>query len=661
MKNLKLFKCFLVAGLLVAIVFLPASLEAAEEELLFTVLHTNDEHGAVIPHSPTVDFHPHRQNPSKGGYARLATAVEEIRQEKEKEGVPLLLLSAGDYIGGSVYNWLAPRGYTLEFELMHLIGYDAAAIGNHEFDYGPEVLADYLVRAGYPAAHEKTIVLCSNMEPPLDHLLATNDLVRPRQIFTLDNGLKVGVFALLGEEAVSYTTAKDPVEFSDQHQVATQMIKELKEEGAEVIVALTHSGVEEDLELAKKVPGIHLIVGAHCHTALHEPLLQSDTLIVQTGSALHYLGHLDLAFDREAGKLRLLNDEKDEPVLIPLDYRFALHEETNALIEEYTVLLNELIAEKTAGRFRDVLETVMFSSFEIPNHPPLKESPLGDFVTDAMRLVAEEKLGHKVDFAISANGTIRGTLTPGTMPHALGQVSVHDLADLVGLGMGTDGYPGYSMVAAYLTGEEVRRALEVAALLPEMMGDTFFLQFSGLRYSYNPQNAILFTVPVLKLPLPTTKAVLSAERYIKEGRQEGPDDHYVPIERGDETLYCLVTDAYILSFLPMVGDLLPSLEIVVKDSAGEPVEPQDFADLAIKVEGGELKVWAALLEYAASLPVGESGLPEADDYYSTTSGRINQKWSVPYLFWLLLALSLLVFLVAWIWRRKAKKKARARH
>jgi hypothetical protein len=319
--------------------------------------------------------------------------------------------------------------------------------------------------------------------------------------------------------------------------------------------------------------------------------------------------------------------------------------------------LNEIIIDKTAGRFEQVLDVVALSEYEIPNYPPLQESPFGNFVSDAMRLVTWEKTGHKADFAIQANGAIRGSITPGTMPHSLGQISVYDLAELVGLGVGPDGDAGYSVVAAYLTGEEVRRVLEVAALLSEMMGDTYFLQFSGLRYNYNPQNAILFTVPFLDLPIPTTRAVISAERYSGEGRQGDDEELYVPIERGDEELYCLITDTYIVSFLPMVGDLLPQLEIILKDQDGNPVSEDELDKLVVRIDGEDLKVWAAVLEYAASQPVGSTGLPEIETYYATTAGRINPVWTLPLITWpILILLALIAGIIFLVKRRRLRKK-----
>lgn len=637
---------------------LTAAVEATSgDELYLTILHTNDEHGAVIPHSPTVDFHPQRENPTVGGYARLATAVKEIRQQKAVDGEPVLLLSAGDYIGGSPYSWLILEGYALELELKQIIGYDAVTIGNHEYDYGPDILAGYYLKAGYPAAHEQTMILASNTLAPPDHPLASRDLYRESRLMTLENGLRVGLFALIGEQAISYTTANDPVQFTNQHETAARLVEELRAAGAQLIIAITHSREEEDVELARAVPGIDVIVGGHSHTALFEPIIEGKTVILQAGSLLQNLGRLELAFNPSSGEVRILNDENSNPYLIPLDYNFKLDPEIDALIEGHTALLNEIIIDKTGGRFEQVLDVVALSEYEIPNYPPLQESPFGNFVSDAMRLVTWEKTGHKADFAIQANGAIRGSITPGTMPHSLGQISVYDLAELVGLGIGPDGDAGYSLVAAYLTGEEVRRVLEVAALLSEMMGDTYFLQFSGLRYSYNPQNAILFTVPFLDLPIPTTRAVISAERYSGEGRQGDNEELYVPIERGDEELYCLITDTYIVSFLPMIGDLLPQLEIILKDRDGNPVSEDELDKLVVMVDGDELKVWAAVLEYAASQPVGSSGLPEIESYYATTAGRINPAWTVPLITWpILILLALIAGIIFLVKRRRLRKK-----
>ncbi|MDW7740211.1 MAG: bifunctional metallophosphatase/5'-nucleotidase [Bacillota bacterium] len=646
-------------ALIIFFLFFLATGASAEDEIYFTILHTNDEHSALIPHSPAIDYHPERDNPTVGGFARLASAVNQIREDREAVGQPVLLFSAGDYMGESPFSWLIPLGLAPELNLMQLIGYDAAVIGNHEYDYGPDILAKYLLEAGYPAAHDKTVIIASNTVAPSDHPLARDGLYRSNHLITLDNGLVIGIFGLIGEQAISYTTANEPVEFADQHETARQMIEELQQQGADVIIAITHSRVEEDQELAREVPGIHLIIGGHSHTVLEEPVIENGVIIVQAGSQLQYLGQLELAFNTGSGELRLRNAEVNDPYLIPLDHNIPINPEINELIEQYTAELNYIIAARTDGKFQHILDTVMLSNFELSNKPPLKESSFGNFVSDAMRLITEEKIGRKVDFAIQANGAIRGSVNPGTMPHSMGKVSVYDLVQQVGLGIGPDGEAGYSLVAAYLTGEEIRRALEVAVLLSDMMGDTFFLQFSGLRYDYNPQNAILFTVPIMDLPIPTTRAVISAERYTGDGRQGNDDSQYQPIERGDEQLYCLVTDSYIVSFLPMVGELLPQLELVLKDSEGNPVPEDEFDRLVVRVDGKEIKVWEAVLEYAAAQTVGNSGLPEIDSYYSSTGGRINPSRSFPLVILPILLLLLIIFGIYMLIRKiRSRRKTR---
>ena len=636
---------------------------AAGDQLYLTILHTNDEHGAFIPHSPTVDYHPERENPTVGGYARLASAVKQIRQKKEAVGEPVLLFSAGDYLGESPYSWLIPMGYAAEMEFKHIIGYDAVIIGNHEYDYGSDILASYYLKAGYPDAHDQTVILASNTVAPPDHVLSREGLYRESHIKVLENGLKVGLFGLIGKRAVSATTNNEPVGFTDQHETARLMVEELKQQGAQMIIAITHASEYEDQDLARAVPGIHVIIGGHSHAALYEPIVEGDTVIVQAGSQLRYLGQLELAFNPATGEVRIRNRENDRPFLIPLDHTIPLDPEIKEMVESYTAVLNTLLVEKTGGAVLHVLDTVMVTNFEIPTLR-LQESPLGNFITDAMRLVTEEKTGKKADFALQANGAIRGSVIPGTMPHSLGKVSVYDLSSLVGLGIGPDGDAGYSIVAAYLTGEEIRRVLEVAVLLSEMMGDTYFLQFSGLRYDYNPQNAILLTVPFIDQPIPSTMvfpggAVVKAERYTGESNQNDEDNMYVPLDRGDEELYCLISDTYIVSFLPMIGDLLPQLSVVLKDSDGNPVSENELEKLIVRVDGEELKVWATVLEYAAGQLVGVSGLPEADAYYASTAGRINQAWSIPYITWPILILLLIVIAIVLLVRRRKLRRRKA--
>lgn len=649
----------LLAVVFAAIFFISMEAAASDDELILTILHTNDEHGALIPHSPAVDYHPERRNPAIGGFARLGSAVNEIREQKKAANEPVLLLSAGDFIGGTAYSWLIPEGHAPELTIMQALGYDAVVIGNHEYDYGPDHLAAYLIECGYPGAHRDTAVLASNTVAPTGHPLAEKELYRSYHLLTLENGLKVGLFGLIGKQAVSYIGAADPIEFTDQHEAAAAMVSELRDRGAHIVIALTHSGVEEDRELAQAVHGIDVIIGGHCHSVLEEPIVERDTIIVQAGTSLEHLGRLELAYKPAAAVLRIRNSENNQPFLHKLDWNYPSDPDINLLIDKYTTFLNDYVSEKTAGRTLHILDPVMLAGYSLDVGQPLRETNLGNFITDAMRLATAEKIDDRVDFALQANGQIRGDLLPGSMAHAAGKVSFYDLVIPIGLGMGGDGQAGYSIAAAYLTGDEIYQLLEVAVILEQMMGDTFFLQFSGLRYDYNPQNAVLFTVPFIDLPLVTTRAVVSAERYIGDGRQGFDQSYYVPIEKGDMELYCLATDFYLIGFLPMVGELIPGLDLVLKDSDGNPVPADELESLIVYSGGEEFKVWQAVYEYALSQTAGDYGLPELDPYYAATAGRINPVWTVPHLTWLLLLVFIILFgLILLVWRIKRVRRLR---
>jgi 5'-nucleotidase / UDP-sugar diphosphatase len=143
--------------------------------------------------------------------------------------------------------------------------------------------------------------------------------------------------------------------------------------------------------------------------------------------------------------------------------------------------------------------------------------------------------------------------------------------------------------------------------------------------------------------------------YEGEGIQN--DDGYVLLDKNSDRLYHLVSDHYLTSFLPMIGEILPKLKIVLKDKDGNPV---DIDQTIVYHNGREFKVWEAVARHAASFKTGESGLPEMPSGYSQTQGRINAEKGIPLYVWsytaLVLILAGLIAGITWLVRKIRRRK-----
>ena len=286
MRLEKVFRLTIVVAVL--ILLCTSGVLAAEQHL--TILHTNDHHG---------HFQKFATYPVKdvGGLAAQSTLVNTVRAEVEKEGGNVLLLSAGDINTG------VPESDLLDAEpdimLMNMMGYAAMALGNHEFDNSSDVLARQRQWAKFPFLAANVLVKKTG-EP----------LVAPYLIKEV-GGLKVAILGLITAE-VPILVLPDNVselEFADPIATAARYVPQLRRE-ADLVVALTHLGLyrEEtdkrgDVQLARAVPGIDVIVGGHTHTELDEPVRIGDTIIVQAGGYSEQVGRLDLVVDSATDKV----------------------------------------------------------------------------------------------------------------------------------------------------------------------------------------------------------------------------------------------------------------------------------------------------------------------------------------------------------------------
>jgi 5'-nucleotidase len=239
-----------------------------------TILHTNDVHSNVEPN-----------NKNLGGMVRAATYINEVRAAEKN----VLLLSAGDFFQGTPYFNLFYG--IVEIELMNAMRYDAACLGNHEFDNGIDSLAKYLGMARFD-------IVTANYDmssTPLRHL------VKPYIIIEKE-GLKIGITGVgtpLDDNSRPGNWAgmriNNPVETAN-HMAA--ILKE--EEHCDLVICLTHIGYDADIVLAENSRNIDVIIGGHSHTVLKEADVRKnldgkDVPITQTGKDGLYVGRIDIS------------------------------------------------------------------------------------------------------------------------------------------------------------------------------------------------------------------------------------------------------------------------------------------------------------------------------------------------------------------------------
>lgn len=260
-----------------------------------TILHTNDVHSHIDPFGPDDG-----RNANKGGVARRASLVENIR----KENPNTLLLDAGDIFQGTPYfNYY---GGELEFKLMSMLKYDAATIGNHDFDNGIDGLYAQLPHANFD-------FVSANYDFS-NTVLDTH--VKPYKTFVKD-GIKIGVFGLgieldglVIKELYKETVYLNPTEIA---QDMSRILKE--EEHCDLVICLSHLGynyrsnpdIPSDLNLARSTKDIDLIIGGHTHTFLPKPTIEKNSagnnvLVNQVGCYGLYLGKVDFYFDSDKNK-----------------------------------------------------------------------------------------------------------------------------------------------------------------------------------------------------------------------------------------------------------------------------------------------------------------------------------------------------------------------
>lgn len=593
MKHLLRFTSLLLAVVLLAALILPASADGAGQSWETTVLFTHDLHSHFFPQADGTGG-------ESGGYARLMTALERQRAQHPDA----LTVDGGDFSIGSLIQTLYTT-QAAELRTMGAMGYDAVTAGNHEFDHEGTGFARMLQSAAL-SGDALPALLMANYKPARDNPDQL-DIQRAMAAYGVQEtlllergGVTYGIFGLMGTESHSMAPASG-FALEDPAQAAQRCVEALREQGADFIICLSHSGtnekksLSEDEQLAEAVEGIDLIVSGHTHTTLTEPIVSGDTYIVSAGPYCQNLGSITLRWNAE-GEKTLVDYQ-----LIPIDETLPEDPEIQALADGWKAQVDASYLSAYGLTYDQVLTTSGFN-LDTPPAGIQQGNGLGELAADSYlwavsNLEAEAPEAETV--AVTAAGVLRAPLYSG-------DVTVSQAFDVLSMGVGADGTSGYPLVGVYLTGKELRAVLEVDASVTPIMPEAQ-LYLSGIAYSFNTHRMFFNRV---------TQAALQAPAFA--GGSAGP----VRIE--DDRLYRVVTGMYSAQMLGTVKEKsFGLLNIQPKDENGQPVT--DFTQYILRDKNGnEIKEWYALASYLASF--GEDGLP---DSYAFSDGRkdVSRSWN----------------------------------
>jgi 5'-nucleotidase / UDP-sugar diphosphatase len=437
---------------LILIVWMPAMPLAASQapagqaQINLTILHVNDTHGHIIPYlDKTVD--PDRP---VGGAEYLAEMIE---SEKAANPDGTILLSAGDMFQGTPVSNLFHGKPVID--IMNYLHYDAMALGNHEFDWGQDVLHSIISSASFP-------VLSANV------FMHGGGLLKGTKPYVIlkKKGVRIAVIGITTPETF-YTTKPGNVTgltFVPPEKVLPAIIRRVRGQGASLVIALTHYGLDSDRELARKVSGIDLIVGGHSHTAIMDPIVESGTVIVQAGSNGIYLGVMKITFDAQKKKVQNFTRE-DELRLVSSSSGAQLDPNVARIVDKYESQVKTEFSKVVGTAAADLTRA------------STGESGLGDMVTDAMRDASGAQI------AFQNGGGIRADIPKG--PITVEQVFTALPFD-------------NNLVSMDLTGEQIRELLEKSVLSENI------LQVSGIQIEYDlskPAGAKVTSVQVAGKPM----------------------------------------------------------------------------------------------------------------------------------------------------------------
>jgi 5'-nucleotidase / UDP-sugar diphosphatase len=621
------------------------------EERRLVLFHTNDEHSHLFGFAPELDDFPLPTAPGDGAIvgsiARRAEVLNTERAALDADAIDSLTVSAGDQTQGALPQ-IAFATTSPDFTFMTQLEYDIMCPGNHEFDLGPEAYA-----AAISAVPDMPPIVSTNIRFSAD--AGDDDLealygdglsgspITPYQILETPGGIRVGFIGIMGANAAFVAPNKAPVAFSgdpadegDQAAILPAIyddlqpaVDALRDAGVDVVVALSHSGVNletpelgDDWNIAQNVSGIDVIISGHTHTVVDEAIVVpgpdgNDVSIVQTGSYGANLGRVELVLPADGGRPTL-----DTYDLIPIDDTIVptdsvITDELDALIADLEA--NDLPAQLTRIEGAEVADDpevvgdlyyrdMGHTDFDIAGIRSRTETNMLNMSTDAKLAAALEFAPGPTDLAIEASGTVRDDIVAGQT----GVLSYADLFRIFPLGEDPlDGTIGYPLCRFAINLWALRAALEVG-VSTGYVDDSFYLSVSGLRVEYDTSLDALDTANFADIFDSTkgriTRITLDADQndvFDDPGdvdifdRERGVDEAWVSSAGDRNALYSVVTTLYIASFAE--GSMIPLFDADTGDSI-------DLFDTILRRgDDSEVKDYESFISYVLGLSSEANG------------------------------------------------------